>query len=109
MVWVPVLPGGPVEEAARREAGRVFDLRATHFVDTGGLLTRAYSTVLQFPPNYPAWDVYFVFGREVRWDDKAPPPTYWMHQVGGVGPPDLRLDGDRLARVVNQLLPHAMP
>jgi hypothetical protein len=52
----------------------------------------------------PAWDVYFVFGPEARWDDQPPAPTYWMHQLGRAAPEDLRLDGDQLARVVVGLL-----
>ncbi len=98
-----------MEASARREAGRVWDSRAVHFVDTQGRLTREYSAVLQFPPNYPAWDIYFVFGPAVRWEDRPPRPTYWMHQLGGIGPPDLRLDGDRMARVVKGLLDALQP
>jgi len=45
-----------------------------------------------------------VFAPSVRWEDKPPAPTYWMHQLGRRAPPELRLDGDRLARVVSELL-----
>src|SRR5881396_881086 len=40
----------------------------------------------------------------VRWEDKPPAPTYWMHQLGRRAPPELRLDGDQMARVVSELL-----
>lgn len=104
MVWLRVLRAGDVESAARREARRVNDQRAINFFDPNSKLATLYSEILQFPRGFPAWDVYFVFGPELRWDNKPPPPTYWMHQLGRAAPPGLRLDGEKLAQVVNSLL-----
>ncbi len=104
MVWVAVLRGGNFESAARRESGRVSDERATHFCDSEAKLAKLYSGIIRLPRGLPAWDVYFVFAPSLRWEEKPPPPTYWMHQLGKAAPSELRLDGDQLARVVNGLL-----
>jgi hypothetical protein len=53
----------------------------------------------------PAWDVYLVFGPAAEWNERPPVPTYWMHQLSrGAAPADLWLDGEKLRRVVNNLL-----
>lgn len=103
VVWLPVLRAGNVSFAADREGGRIGDPRALHFLDPDARLAREYSTVLHLPGRAPAWDVYLVFGPEARWGSEPPPPTYWMHQLGNA-PPDLRLKGEQLARIVTSLL-----
>lgn len=102
-MWLPVLRAGNVPSAARREGGRIDDPRALHFLDPDARLAREYSRVIHLPGRTPAWDVYLVFGPEARWENEPPAPTYWMHQLGDA-PPDLRLEGKQLARVVNGLL-----
>ena len=104
IVWLPVLPSSAHEPAARREAGRMPDSRAMRFFDPKAQVGRLYSSILQLPLGLPAWDVYLVFGPEVRWEGRPPAPTYWMHQLGRAGPAELRLDGERLALVVSGLL-----
>ena len=102
-VWLPVLRAGNVASAADREGGRISDPRALHFLDPDARLAREYSKVLHLPGRAQAWDVYLVFGPEARWGSEPPPPTYWMHQLGDA-PPELRLEGEQLARVVSGLL-----
>ena len=75
------------------------------FFDAEARAGKVYSSVLRLPPGLPAWDVYLVFGPEVRWERNPPVPAYWMHQLGRAGPPELRLDGEQLERVVRSLLP----
>jgi len=104
IVWLPVLPSWAHEPAARREAERIADRRAVQFFDAGALAGKAYSSTLHLPLGLPAWDVYLVFGPEARWEGSPPTPAYWMHQLGRAGPPELRLDGERLERVVRGLL-----
>ena len=79
------------------------------FVDSNGSLSKSYGSVLHLPKPVPAWDVYFVFGSSVRWQegqgsDQPPAPTYWMHQLGRSAPAELTLDADQLARVVSGML-----
>jgi len=104
IVWLPILPSGAHEPAARREAERIPDSRAILFFDAEARVGKVYSSILHLPSGLPAWDVYLVFGPEVRWDDNPPVPTYWMHQLGRAGPPELRLDGEQLERVISSLL-----
>jgi len=99
-----VLPSGAWESAARREGGRIPDPRVTRYFDRDAHLGHLYGPIIHLPEGLPAWDVYFVFAPTVRWEDKPPTPTYWMHQLGRSAPPELRLEGDQLARVVRELL-----
>ena len=104
IVWLPVLPSGAHEPAARRETKRIRDNRAMPFFDAEARAGKAYSSILHLPSGLPAWDVYLGFGAEVRWESNPPVPAYWMHQLGRAGPPELRLDGEQLERVVSGLL-----
>ena len=99
-----MLPSGAWESAARREGGRIPDPRVTRYFDRDARLGHLYGPIIHLPEGLPAWDVYFVFAPAVRWEDKPPAPTYWMHQLGRRAPPELRLDGDQMARVVSELL-----
>lgn len=109
VVWVPVLRAGPLESAAHSESGRIADSRVTQYLDADAGLAKAYASVIHLPSPLRAWDVYLVFGPGARWPDgqgtdQPPQPTYWMHQLGRAAPPELRLDGDRLARIVQELM-----
>ena len=110
VVWVPVLRAGPLESSAQSESGRIADLRVRQFIDLNGAISKLYAAVLRLPQPMRAWDVYFVFGPDVRWlegqgGNQPPAPTYWMHQLSGRAvPEELRLDGERLASTVRELL-----
>jgi hypothetical protein len=104
IVWLPMLPSAAHEPAARREAERIPDSRAIRFFDADARVGKVYSSILHLPSGLPAWDVYLVFGPEVQWEADPPTPTYWMHQLGRAAPPELRLDGEQLARVISGLL-----
>ena len=107
VVWLPVLRTGGWESAAKDQGDRIPDSRARRYYDAEARLGKLYGSLLHLPPGLPAWDVYMVFGGEARWEAQPPAPVYWMHQLGLAAPPDLRLDGDRLARVVRGLLTSA--
>jgi len=62
IVWLPVLPSGAHEPAARRETKRIRDNRAVQFFDAEARAGKAYSSILHLPSGLPAWDVYLVFG-----------------------------------------------
>jgi hypothetical protein len=117
VVWLPVLLSGGWESAARRQASRIPDPRATRYYDPEKRIGVLYGPILRLARGIPAWDVYMVFGPEARWpvhqgDDakggnagNGPPvPAYWMHQLGRAAPRELRLDGDKFAKVVRELL-----
>jgi hypothetical protein len=78
------------------------DRRVRDYWDPDEVLGRAYQRTLPTPG--PAWDVYLLFRRDVRWTAKLPPePDYWMHQLSGVTNAP-RLDPVVLREHVEQLL-----
>lgn len=89
VVWEPMLSGDnrALAERMSRKAG---DPRlARHFWDPQQLSGKAWQRTLELPGV--AWDVYFVYGPDARWDENAPTtPDYWQHQ--GAGSPDTWLD-----------------
>jgi len=107
VVWLPVLRNGGWESAAKDQGERVPDSRARRYYDADASVGRLYGSLLHLPRGLPAWDVYLVFAGNARWEAQPPAPAYWMHQLGLAAPSDLRLDGDRLARVVRGLLASA--
>ncbi len=100
VVWVPSLPAdteGTVSAATKK----IPDERASHYWDSDGKLKVSYQRLMNM--DEPAWDVYYVYGRDAEWGSEPPAPDYWMHQLGGL-PPDRMLDGDKLAAEINNLL-----
>jgi hypothetical protein len=81
---------------------RLPDERVSHFWDGNGELVKSYSRLLQLGDAQPAWDVYFVYGRDVEWKDTPPMPTYWMDQL------DLeqgqRFNAEKLAVEIKKIL-----
>lgn len=84
VVWLPIQPqarAGAGAGAAQRESKRVADARAAHFYDADAWLGRVFRETIGLPEGAPAWDVFFVFGREARWGEQPPQPAFWMHQL----------------------------
>ncbi|MBI4462076.1 MAG: hypothetical protein HY653_04140 [Acidobacteria bacterium] len=105
MVWLPAISRMDAEELerqARRVAQRIADRRVSHFLDVDAALGELYPEIINLPRGDLAWDVYLVFGREARWEESLPHPDYWMHQLAR--PSDTYLEGEKLARVVMDLL-----
>lgn len=105
VVWIPVLnfqDEPTLQRNGLKESSRVPDSRAIHYTDPHGFIGKAYSPVLNVPYHGPAWDVYFAFASDVRWDDQVPVPTDWMMQGDFV--PGRRLDGRKFADVIQKLL-----
>ncbi len=101
VVWVPSLPADD-EGKVPAATARIPDERASHYWDAKGELKAAYQRALKM--EEPAWDVYYVYGRDVEWRDELPPaPAYYMHQLRSL-PPDRMLDGAKLAEEMNKLL-----
>ena len=101
-VWEPILRTD--DERSSRKATILFpDERVSNYwVDT-----RAVGELFQAPIDLttePAWDVYLVYAPGVAWDGDDPPrPNYFMHQLGGRLPDDLRLDGAKLAAAIEEV------
>ncbi|MGH9863177.1 MAG: hypothetical protein ACRD35_07115 [Candidatus Acidiferrales bacterium] len=106
VVWVPVLSRlsleglrGPAQAAGRK---RLADTRVLNFLDPELRLGMPYGRVLGLAGDEPAWDVFLVFERGVRWGERPPAPTAWMHQLGEL-PWSKRLDARKLAEVIESL------
>src|SRR5690349_19876861 len=107
VVWLPVLnfqDEATLQRNGQKESSRVSDSRATHYVDANGFAGRQYSSILNIPYQGPAWDVYLAFSADVRWEDRAPTPTEWMHQGGDGMDRARRLDGRKFAEEIQKLL-----
>ena len=99
-MWVPSLPADK-EDRVPAATAKLPDERASHYWDGKGELKLAYQRVMKM--DEPAWDVYYVYGRDDEWKDDPPMPDYFMHQLGSL-PPDRMLDGDKLADQIRKLL-----
>jgi hypothetical protein len=105
VVWVPQLRGR--EEHVPNATSFVADPRARHYWDGEGLLGTRYRELLDLSED--AWDAFFVYGPEARWEGALPPPpVHWMHQLGSAERP--RLDGpwfdaQEFARRAEALIP----
>lgn len=101
VVWTPVLKEDNRQAAVKAKAN-VTDPRAVHFWDADKSLGTALGEIVTLPRGRTlAWDVYFVFDRDVQWHDEPPQPAAWMHQLGV---DERTLDGDRLARSIATLM-----
>src|SRR5229473_2814098 len=106
VVWIPVLnfqDEATLQRNGLKESSRISDSRAIHYIDPNGFSGKQYSAVMNVPYHAPAWDMYFAFGSDVRWEDRAPTPTEWMYQGEGFDRVRL-LDGRKFAERVQQLL-----
>ncbi len=107
VVWLPVLnfqDEATLQRNGLKESHRLPDSRATHYVDPNGFSGKQYSPILNIPYHGPAWDVYLAFSADVRWQDRAPAPTGWMHQGGDGMDRARRLDGRKFADEIQKLL-----
>jgi len=101
IVWVPSLPADN-ESKVPAATAKIPDERASHYWDAEGKLKEAYQRALKM--KEPAWDVYYVYGRDAEWKNELPPvPVYYMHQLRSL-PPDRMLDGAKLAEEMRKLL-----
>lgn len=107
VVWLPVLnfqDEPTLQRNGQKESSRVADSRARHYIDPNGFAAKQYSPILNIPYRGPAWDVYLAYGPDVRWEDRPPLPTRWMHQGGDGMDRSRRLDGRKFANEIQQLL-----
>ncbi len=73
------------------------DPRVAHYWDPDQRVGTAFQPHIA-DLGSPAWDVWMLFAPGVLWEGEAPPqPTWWEHQLTGLGLEELRLDPDRFA------------
>ncbi len=80
VIWVDVLNSDDAD-AAQRATVLIADERVSWFHDPGQWAAREWAETLGLKDL--AWDVYLLFDAEARWNDAAPTPFQWFHQLGG--------------------------
>jgi len=100
-VWASILKSD-FEMAVGRATKRLPDGRVSHYWDGEGALVKAYGRVLKLEGDQTAWDVYYLYSRDVEWGDEPPAPTFMMDQVGLPG--GQPLDADKLAAEIRKQL-----
>ena len=106
VVWEPILKTDSAE-AASLSSGFLRDDRATQFWASTRAVGRSFQAAIGLEGE-PAWDVYLVYDRGIRWADEPPAPTTFQHQLGGRLPDDHLLNGPALADGLRALL-HPSP
>jgi hypothetical protein len=87
-----------------KAAAIVSDSRATNYWDADKTLAREFAETLEFvEKTKPAWDIYLVYGKTAKWEEKAPKPDYWMHKLDDLSK-DNFLDGTKLAKEIEKQL-----
>ena len=91
-VFIPMLSGDSVD-AARDSAGKLKKVGIDSFWDGKRDLGKEFGEAVMLPRGLKvAWDAYFIFGPDAKWQDRAPKPVFWMHQLAN---DDRFLDGDK--------------
>lgn len=106
VVWLPALNFQSPSTLQKNGAGAaklIADPRVRFYSDPKGVTGTAYGKRMNIAESSPAWDIYFVFGVDVRWGNEPPRPDYWMHQLWGLDP-KLLLDGPVFCEHVKKLL-----
>ena len=102
-VWEPILRTD--DEPSSRKAATIFP---DSHVRNYWVEARDLGVLFQEPlglTTEPAWDVYLVYAPGVEWTDPVPPPpTFFMHQLGGRLPDGQQLDGAVLRETVQDML-----
>jgi hypothetical protein len=92
--------------AAAVQAGVGPGNRVQHWWDGRRAMSRLFQRSLGL--HEPAWDVYLLYRRGMRWEGRVPPAaSFWMHQLSDAGAdPDLLLcrDPSRLAHELDRLV-----
>lgn len=91
VVWEPIL-GSDREGPTADTSALIPDRRVRQFWDPKRTLAWPFARALGLPPLTPAWDVYLIYPRGVKWEAEPPKPVYWQHQLGRVTDAP-RLDG----------------
>ena len=101
VIWDPIF-GGPFNGEARNLARSFPDKRVRYFKDPTSMAGNLWERVLKTGREI-AWDVYLLYDAEAQWNDRPPPPGFWMHQLTSVtvGP---RLDDETFRKELQAML-----
>jgi len=103
VVWEPIMEAD-TERAAREATALLPDDRVVNYWVRSDDVGKLFQSPVDLTSE-PAWDVYLVYERGVRWSDASPPrPSYFMHQLRGRLPDDRMLDVARLRDEIGAML-----
>lgn len=105
VVSVPTL--GATEQDARNSASLIDNPYVRHYWEGSGIVGRLFQERMGM--NNYAWDMWFIYGPEARWDERLPPsPDFWMHQLGSL-PAAKYLDAKTFAAHARSMLSNLPP
>jgi hypothetical protein len=80
IVWIDKLPSDTRTAVRRATASIIENAQIHHFHDQNKVAGReiAYSIGA---PGEVAWDVYLLYVKGTRWEDRLPVPAEWAHQL----------------------------
>jgi len=85
VVWVDMYSGD--DYASAKRTGRILsDSRVKHFYDSdlevGTAFAKAFGASRFEARDYPAWDIYMFYSKEIKWEEDIPLPNDYTHQLG---------------------------
>jgi len=101
IIWLPILPNDD-RAAAEKRSSEFADPRLTYFWDGHRLTGRVWQRVLDL--SGIAWDIYFLYGAEARWESEPTIPDFWMHQLSVAAEKALFLNEPDFELKVKELL-----
>ena len=90
-------------EAAQQATALLPDPRVTHFWIDNPSVSDLFKQPLGLTET-TAWDVFLSFSPGLRWEERPPAPTSYMHMLYEVLPKERQLDGLRLQEDLKDLL-----
>lgn len=81
IIWLPIFPGDSGQQAQQR-SNEFTDGRLRYFWDANQIAGKRWQEVLRI--ERIAWDVYFLYDADARWQNQPGRPDFWMHQLTGI-------------------------
>lgn len=84
-VWLPVLEADTLEAAEGVRSSLSHESRLVDFWDADLIISASYHQVLRLGARVRrhrvAWDVFLLYRAGLRWANRPPVPSFWMHQL----------------------------
>lgn len=81
VIFLPAIDGDRKEDAGQRSS-EFIDKRVTYLWDANRTTGFLWQRVLGLDSF--AWDVYFLYAPNAKWEKEPPMPDFWMHQRRGI-------------------------
>ncbi len=103
VVWTRLLPGDVEARVTPLDRRLPPDPRIRHLWDPAGLAGRALAATVGLESAPFVEDVYLFWPAGDRWEETAPPPASWVHQLAA-GDPQRRRHGEALGREIDRIV-----